>query len=562
MVQMVSPGISVQEIDLTAVVAASATSIGAIAGEFNWGPANEIVTVSNEIELINKFGKPTNDNAETWFSAANFLAYSNNLKVVRASGTSTLNATVSGGGVLIENEDDYYTNHSGGANTHGEFAAKYAGELGNSLRIEMADSNTFSGWAYSGYFTDAPATSDYVSDRGGSNDELHVIVIDTLGKFSTSANTILERFSFVSKASDAQKYDGSTNYYKNVINNNSKYIWWLNNPELANTNWGTASSNTSYTLMNTLYAKTLSSGANGSLDDNDAQLAYQKFSNADDTDVSLIISGGTSESSSVAYSALVDYLIGIAESRKDCMVFASPEKTDVVGVTSQVTNVVSFRNSLTSSSYAVMDCNWKYQYDKYNDVYRWIPLNGDIAGLCARTDNERDPWYSPAGPTRGIIKNIVKLAWNPTSAERDQMYLIGINPVVTFQGQGTMLYGDKTLLSRPSAFDRINVRRLFIVLEKSISKAARSTLFEFNDQFSRAQFVNLVEPYLREVQGRRGITDFRVVCDSTNNTPEVVDRNEFVGDIFLKPSRSINFLQLRFVAVRTGVAFEEIVGKL
>ena len=512
---------------------------------------------SNEIELINKFGKPTNDNAETWFSAANFLAYSNNLKVVRASGTSTLNATVSGGGVLIENEDDYYTNHSGGANTHGEFAAKYAGELGNSIRVEMVDVNTFSGWTYSGYFTDAPATSDYASERGGSNDELHVIVIDTLGKFSTSANTILERFSFVSKASDAQKYDGSTNYFKNVINTNSRYIWWLNNPELANTNWGSTASNTSFTQLSTKYASTLSSGTNGSIADGDIQEAYDQFENVDTTDVSLLISGAAS-------ATVANYLISsIAEVRKDCMVFVSPEKADVVNNSGlELNDIKSFRTSLNSSSYAVLDSNWKYQYDKYNDIYRWIPLNGDIAGLCARTDNERDPWYSPAGPSRGIIKNLIKLAWNPSLAERDEMYLVGINPVVTFQGQGTMLYGDKTLLSRPSAFDRINVRRLFIVLEKSISKAARSTLFEFNDQFSRAQFVNLVEPYLREVQGRRGITDFRVVCDSTNNTPEVIDRNEFVGDIYLKPNKSINFLQLRFVAVRTGVAFEEIVGRL
>ena len=557
MVQMVSPGISVQEIDLTTVVAASATSIGAIAGNFTWGPGNQIVTISNEIELASNFGEPTNDNAETWFSAANFLSYSNNLKVVRAIGSSTLNASVSGGGVLIENEDDYYSNHFGGANTNGEFAAKYPGELGNSIRVEMVDANTFSGWTYSGYFTDAPATSDYASERGGSNDELHVIVIDTLGKFSTSANTILERFSFVSKASDAQKYDGSTNYFKNVINTNSRYIWWLNNPELANTNWGSTASNTSFTQLSTKYASTLSSGTNGSIADGDIQEAYDQFVNVDTTDVSLLISGAAS-------TTVANYLISsIAEVRKDCMVFVSPEKADVVNNSGlELNDIKSFRTSLNSSSYAVLDSNWKYQYDKYNDIYRWIPLNGDIAGLCARTDNERDPWYSPAGPSRGIIKNLIKLAWNPSLAERDEMYLVGINPVVTFQGQGTMLYGDKTLLSRPSAFDRINVRRLFIVLEKSISKAARSTLFEFNDQFSRAQFVNLVEPYLREVQGRRGITDFRVVCDSTNNTPEVIDRNEFVGDIYLKPNKSINFLQLRFVAVRTGVAFEEIVGRL
>ena len=556
MVQMVSPGVSIQEIDLTTVVQAAATSIGAIGGRFKWGPVNQIITVSNEVEFVNRFGEPDNDTAEYWFSAANFLAYSNHLKVVRASGSNTFNAVANsaGGTVLIENETDYFYNHSGGANTYGEFAAKYPGDLGNSLRIEMADANTFSGWAYSGYFTDVPATSDYVSARGGTNDELHIVVIDTLGKFSTSANAILETFSFVSKASDAQKYDGSSNYYKNVINNNSRYLWWLDKPSSVS-NWGSTSANTSFDLLSSRYTNTLSGGNDGTFNDNDIITAYDTMVNVDTVDISLIIGGP-------ATMTVATHLISnIAEVRKDCIVLLSPEKSDVVNnVGLELNDVKSMRNALTSSSYAVLDCNWKYQYDKYNDVYRWVPLNGDIAGLCARTDSERDPWFSPAGPNRGIIKNVIKLAWNPTNADRDEMYLIGINPVVTFQGQGTMLYGDKTLLSRPSAFDRINVRRLFIVLEKAISRAARSTLFEFNDQFTRAQFVNLVEPYLREVQGRRGITDFRVVCDTTNNTPEIIDRNEFVGDIYLKPARSINFLQLRFVAVRTGVSFDEIVG--
>jgi phage tail sheath protein FI len=236
--------------------------------------------------------------------------------------------------------------------------------------------------------------------------------------------------------------------------------------------------------------------------------------------------------------------------------------TDVVdSAGSETTNIISTRNSYGSSSYMVMDSGYKYQYDKYNDVYRWVPLNGDIAGLAVRTDVERDPWFSPAGFNRGAIKNVIKLAWNPAKADRDELYKVGINPVVTFPGEGTVLYGDKTLLSRPSAFDRINVRRLFIVLEKSIARAARSTLFEFNDEFARSQFVNLIEPFLRDVQGRRGIYDFRVVCDTTNNTPEVIDRNEFVGDIYIKPARSINFIQLNFVAVRTGVSFQEVVGQ-
>ena len=552
-----SPGVIVNEIDLTTTPAATATSIGAISGIFNWGPANELVTIGNEVQLVSTFGEPDDTNAEYWFSAANFLSYSNNLKVVRAANTiSTLNATTSGGGVLIENEDDYNYSHSSGANTYGTFAAKYPGTLGNSLKIEIADVNTFSGWAYSGYFTDTPATSDFVSARGGANDEIHIVVIDTLGNFSSSANTVLEKYSFLSKASDAQTFDGSTNYYKNVINNKSKYIWWLSHPT-AGTNWGSVAANTSFVKLSTVSKSTLSSGANGTITANDIITAYNVMGNADTVDVSFIIAGPSS-------ATIANHITtNIAETRKDCMVFISPEKSDVVNNPGkEETDVLSFRNTLTSSSFAVMDCNWKYQYDKYNDVYRWIPMNGDIAGLCARTDATNDPWFSPAGLNRGVIKNCIKLAWNPSTSNRDALYLKGVNPVVTFQGEGTMLYGDKTLLSRTSAFDRINVRRLFIVLEKTIAKASRASLFEFNDQFTRAQFINLVEPYLREVQGRRGIYDFRVVCDTTNNTPDVIDRNEFVGDIYVKAAKSINVIQLNFVATRTSVSFDEVVGQV
>lgn len=551
----VSPGVLVNEVDLTTVVPSVAVSIGAIGAPFVWGPINQIVTISNEVELVNRFGEPDNTTAEYWFSAANFLSYSNHLKVVRAANTtSTLNATSNNVGVLIENEYDYEYNHSAGANTYGVFAARYPGAKGNTLKVEIADANTYSGWAYSGYFTDTPATSDYVDERGGANDEIHIVVIDTLGNFSSSANTVLERFGFVSKASDAQSFDGSSNYYKNVINTNSKYIWWLSHPA-AGTNWGNTSANTSFAHMASVYSSQLSAGADGTVTASDIIRAYDTMGDVDSIDISLIISGPST-------ATINAHLISnIAEVRKDCVVFISPEKADVVNnYGSEETDTLSYRNLLTSTSYAVMDCNWKYQYDKYNDIYRWIPMNGDVAGLCARTDYTNDPWWSPAGYMRGIIKNVIKIAWNPTKANRDNLYLKGINPIVSFPGEGTLLYGDKTLLARPSAFDRINVRRLFIVLEKAIAKAARSTLFEFNDQFTRAQFVNLVEPYLRDVKGRRGIYDFRVVCDTTNNTPEVIDRNEFIGDIYIKPARSINFIQLNFIATRTGVSFDEIIG--
>ena len=627
-----SPGINVSEIDLTTIVPSVATSIGGIAGNFNWGPVNEVVTVSDEVTLVERFGKPDNTNYEYWFSTANFLAYSNNLKIGRAVDTATtLNASANGTGVLIENESDYENNHENASNsTFGPFAARWAGDLGNSLRVSICPSSqAFSAnltvtdslranavtsgatvinvqgnadaranlanndlisvdggstyirvaevnataiivstapgtvanstpilrkWQYADQFGVAPGTSSYVSDKNGSGDEMHIIVIDEDGKFDGSANTVLEKYAFVSKASDAISNDGSSNFYKTILNEQSRYVWWMAH-QPGSSNWGTAASGTTYTNLRNPWYSSLSAGANGTIAAAQIVTAYGFLSNPDVVDVSLLISGPGN--ATVAAS-----LINIVESRKDCLVFLSPTKASVVNnAGSELTSILSFRAGLTSSSYAVLDSGYKYQYDKYNDVYRYVPLNGDIAGVCARTDLERDPWFSPGGLNRGIIKNVIKLAYNPTKAERDNLYVQGINPVVTFQGEGTILFGDKTMLNRPSVFDRINVRRLFVVLEKSIARAARSTLFEFNDQFTRAQFVNLVEPYLRDVQGRRGITDFRVVCDTTNNTPEVIDSNRFVGDIYIKPARSVNFIQLNFVAVRTGVSFEEIVGR-
>ena len=628
-----SPGVNVSEIDLTTIVPSVATSIGGIAGNFNWGPVNEVVTVSNEIQLVSRFGKPDNTNNEYWFSAANFLAYSNNLKVVRAANTtSTLNATANASGILIKNNDDYTSNRENATNTtYGPWAARWAGALGNSLRISVcpstqafsanltvtdnmranavsagdtviningtatANANVVAGdlisvdngatyiraasvnataivlstavstvitantpilrkWQYSGDFGVAPSTSAYVSDKNGSGDEMHIIVIDEDGKFTGTANTVLEKYAFVSKASDAINNDGSANYYKTVINTQSQYAWWLGHLPGA-VNWGNTASGITFTNLNNSQSYSLAAGADGTIGNSEIITSYGFFANPDVVDVSLLMTGPGN--ATVATS-----VIAIAESRKDVLVFISPTQASVVNNAGfESTSILAFRAGLTSSSYAVLDSGYKYQYDKYNDVYRYVPLNGDIAGTCARTDLERDPWFSPGGLSRGVIKNVIKLAYNPSKAERDNLYVQGINPVVTFQGEGTILFGDKTMLNKPSVFDRINVRRLFIVLEKSIARAARSTMFEFNDQFTRAQFVNLVEPFLRDVQGRRGITDFRVVCDTTNNTPEVIDSNRFVGDIYIKPARSVNFIQLNFVAVRTGVSFEEIVGR-
>ena len=553
-----SPGVNVSEVDLTTVVPSTATTIGGFAGNFNWGPVNEIITISNEVQLVEKFGKPDSNTATSFFTASNFLQYGSDLRVIRSVGSTANNATNSGTPVRVLNKTNYEQNFAAGSASM-VWAAKYPGSLGNAIRVSLADANVATGWTYSGEFSTTPSTSRYAERAATSNDEIHIVVVDLTGAITGTANTVIEKFGFVSKAGDAKNSDGSSNFYKDVINNQSKYIWWMGHPSTG-ANWGQTAIQVANTGggYNGLAVNNfdLSSGKDTAPTSGNRNTSYDLFNNVDSVDVSLLMAGETADD------VVPDKLISIAESRKDCMVFISPPLSAVLNNSGlEATTVKTYRDTLTSSSYAVMDCGWKYQYDKYNDIYRWLPLNGDIAGLLVRTDVDRDPWFSPAGLNRGQIKNVVKLAWSPTKAERDTLYNAGINPVVTFPGEGTVLFGDKTLLNRPEAMDRINVRRLFIVLEKTVARASRSSLFEFNDEFTRAQFVNLVEPYLREIQGRRGIYDFRVVCDTTNNTPEVIDRNEFVGDIYVKPARSINFIQLNFVAVRTGVAFNEIVGR-
>ena len=559
-----SPGVNVSEVDLTTVVPSVATTVGGFAGNFNWGPVEEITIISNELQLVEKFGKPNGNTATSFFTAANFLSYANDLRVVRSVGSAAKNANASGTGRLIKNKTTYdglVPSTKINTSNYGDiFAAKCPGALGNSLKVSLCDANTTlqSAWSYTSQFSANANTSTFASAKGITQDEMHIVVVDEKGLITGTAGTILEKFGFVSKVFDAKNEDGTSNYYAEVLNNKSKWVWWLAHP--AAVNWEIAgdmiaNNDTICELLgNSDYV--LTGGVDAAPSTSNIQTGFGLFNNTDSVDVSLLMTG------EVTSDTVPDYVISLAEERKDCLVFISPPMTAVVNnAGTETSSVKTFRNTLTSSSFAVMDSGWKYQYDKYNDVYRWVPLNGDIAGICAKTDNDRDPWFSPAGFNRGLIKNVIKLSWNPTKAERDELYKIGINPVVTFPGEGTVLYGDKTLLSRPSAFDRINVRRLFIVLEKSISRASRSSLFEFNDEFSRAQFINLVEPFLRDVRGRRGIYDFRVVCDSTNNTAEVIDRNEFVGDIYIKPSRTTNFIQLNFVAVRTGVSFNEVVGQ-
>ena len=423
-------------------------------------------------------------------------------------------------------------------------------------------------WEFFNSFDHAPTTTVSANTVNAEGDAIHVAVVDEDGHITGTAGSMIESYSHVSIASDAKTEQGGNNYYKDVINNNSNWIWWgAHNASLTNAgqeakkgNDGTAGSGNDFGGATKPVTNSLSLGKDGGVPTTANYTAgYNKFKSADDVDVSLILG-------SSADTTLATHLINnIAEHRKDCVAVVSPERSDVVNNDSydgkQAQDIVAFRNTLPSSSYGVMDSGWKYMYDKYNDVFRYVPLNGDTAGLMVQSDLTRDPWFSPAGYNRGNVKNAVKLAFNPSKADRDELYKNGVNPIVSFPGQGTVLFGDKTMLTQPSAFDRINVRRLFIVLEKAIATAAKFTLFEFNDAFTQSQFKNLVEPFLRDVQGRRGITDFAVVCDGTNNTGEVIDRNEFVGDIYVKPSRSINFIQLNFVAVRSGIEFSEIVGK-
>lgn len=756
-----SPGVLVVEKDLTSIIPAVATSTGAFAGAFVWGPVLDITQITSENQLVSRFGRPQDGNAASWLSAANFLSYTNNLQVVRvasegqlnavaapagsvtginisnaganyatatatfsdptdpdgqtAVGTVVLNAnggiesiqltggnntpgygysgnasvtiegtartgeevtlveavltpvivngslssitivngglnynstaeiqiegnaivvpefdqygtitgfdiqdpgtgysgtpaiavvaapedtlvvatatikaavittTVTTAGVAINNEADYLTTYVNGGGYYGQWAAKYPGALGNSLRVEMVDASTYSWtttqnnvtttnyWNHAGEFDAAPGTSSTVNDAGGSNDEVHIIVIDEDGLWTGTRGTIIEKFAFASKAFDAKKSDGTNNYYKEVINTNSKYIWWMDHPSQleAGAAWGSPAANSAFASLGDGHSDAVSavSLAGGADDLNPADLkiqdGYDLFANAELVDISLVVTGAVKPNTA-------RYIVNnIADVRRDCVAFVSPSTAEGAVIQGADANEKTIdcrkgtgqagsQNLNLNTSYAVMDSGWKYQYDRYNDVYRWVPLNGDIAGLCARTDYTNDAWWSPGGLNRGQIKGVVKLSLNPNQAQRDELYKAGVNPVVSFPGQGTVLFGDKTMLNKPSAFDRINVRRLFIVLEKAIATASKYQLFEFNDGFTRAQFRSMVEPFLRDVQGRRGIIDFRVKCDETNNTGEVIDRNEFVADIFIKPARSINFITLNFIAARTAVSFDEI----
>jgi len=587
-ISQLSPGVGINEVNLTTIVPSVLTTAGAYVGPFAWGPVNSIIPTSTEQVMVSTFGKPNNTNANSWFTAASFLSYGNNLNLVRTANSATYNATSSGtANVQIQNAQAFQYTYlpSGSANTFGPFVARYPGILGNSITIAVLDgganSAQFSNWsvpvlnstgypyanvALAGFFGTAPGTSYNASQLGSVNDELHIAVVDTGGLISGTQGTVLEVFPFLSKSTDNVDKNGVTNYYKTAIFNTSSYIYAVDQINYTSNNgqansWGQTTANVAFATLNGPQSITLSKGTEVYPTDGDIVSSYTLLSDPIYSQVSLLMTG--------PWDATVQQnAINIAAGRKDCVCFVSPPQSAVVNNSgNEQTSVISWFNGLSSitggptGSYGFADSGWKYMFDRYNNTYRWVPLNGDTAGLCVTTDSTNAPWWSPAGFNRGVIKNVTKLAWNPTKPMRDAIYPYGINPVASFPGNGTVLFGDKTMQTKPSAFDRINVRRLFIVLEQAISKAAQYSLFEFNDQFTQAQFVALVTPFLTQIQGQRGITSFKVVCDATNNTPSVVNSNQFVGDIYIQPAKSINYIQLNFTAVGVGVNFSTVVGQ-
>lgn len=577
-----SPAITIREVDLTGVVPAIQTSIGAYVGDFNWGPVDEPVLVDNEGTLETRFGTPNATNAVDFLSAASFLRYSNSLYVVRgmnddsvAGGKNAYDATATtlttGDRPLVKNADDFDAQEGTLDSQEHTFISRYAGTAGNSISVQVCPFDSgdavYDAWAYNDEFDAAPGTSAYASGVSGSNDEMHVIVLDDDGTISGTPGAILEKFAFVSAATDAKTNDGTNNHVLDVIRRRSEYVHGvsLNQDSDAAASSYTlgAAANTDFSITDdTVKTYSLSNGAAGSALGTSQYLeGFDNFENVEEITVDFLIAPGLAVEAD--QTTVVNDLIATAQAgRKDCVVTASPNRASVVGnaATSIATDTVTFANTLTASSYLFLDNNYLKVYDKYNDQYVSIPAAASTAGIMANTDQVAASWFSPAGNRRGNYLGVTSLAYSASKSQRDTLYKNGINPIVNIPGQGPILFGDKTKESRPSAFDRINVRRLFLTIERAIGAAARNVMFEFNDEFTRAEFVGIVEPFLRQVQGQRGITDFRVVCDETNNTPAVVDRNEFVFDVFVKPARSINYVILNFVAVRSGVDFSEVVG--
>ena len=632
-ISLTSPGVKITEQDLVTSNPQPVSTTGAYAGQFTWGPIDEITQVASETDLVNQFGKPNSTNIVDFLSAANFLGYASPLFVVRSANTAlnatTETATGSGGtgtGQLIENDDSYLETSSFNI---GPFIAKYAGELGNALRVSTcpnatAYSNTLTGtysvtagsttvtgagtaantemrvgdlivlggrtakvtalanstsltidsahltgasgvtatrrWEFFNEFNAAPTTSQNAASVGASGDEMHVVVVDRTGIITGTANTVLEKYSNVSKAGNAKAENGGSNYYKTVINDLSQWVRWTDH-DGAGVNWGdnllgANATPTTYTSVSIPKNYNFNGGSDGSaLSDGDRANGYLKYTNKAEVPSILVIAGQSN-------ATVVNRIIGdVAEVRKDVIVCMSPLRSNVVNnAGSEATAISAWADTVTRSTYAVADSGWKYQYDKYNDTYVYVPLNADVAGCMARNDLNSAPWISPAGNNAGRIQNLVRLAYNPNQADRDTLYKTSVNPVLSQVGRGTILFGDKTFVTRNTATNRINVRRLFMELQSTIGQNADNVLFDQNDETTRSNFVNLVVPYLRSVQSRRGLAAFNVVCDASNNPEDVVNSNGFVCDIFVQPIRSVNFVQLNFVSVRGTATFNEIAG--
>lgn len=581
-----SPAVVVREFDLTGIVPNVGTITGVFVGNYRWGPVDKPTFVDNEARLVSLFATPDTNTTVDFHTAAHFSKYSNQLLNIRAVDAAAFNAYDSDASTsfastrstrLVKNETHFTDLRSALDSDAHSFIGKYPGSLGNSIQIQMCSFDTgdsaFETWSLRNQFDQAPGTSTYLTGKNGSNDEVHVAVIDQDGLFTGTKGEVLETFPYLSLARNAKNADGSTNYIADVLNNQSDYIWLVDAANIdsdyrvAGAGTDAADSGADYSLISSAQGvKTISlvNGANsGALG---TQEYYDGFGLIEDVDayqVDFLIAPPvtiTNGANDTADGIITNLNRIAAVTRKDCVVVASPPKAAVINTTTPVDDTIEFANLLPSSSYTFLDNNYLKVFDKYNDQYIDIPANGSTAGLMAQSDQDTAPWFSPAGLRRGQYFGAIDIAHSPTKADRDRLYRANVNPIANIPGAGITLFGDKTMLRRPSAFDRINVRRLFLTLERAIARAAKSVLFEFNDEFTRAEFVNLVEPFLREVKGRRGITDFRVVCDETNNTPEIIDRNEFIATIFIKPARSINFITLNFVAVRTGVDFEEVVG--
>lgn len=579
-----SPAVVVKEVDLTGGVPNVQTSTGAIAGNFRWGPVEERVLINNEQNLVDTFATPNSSTSTSFHQASYFLRYSNALQTVRmidSDANNSVSTTGQSGSYavggyttpVVKNKSDFLAQKAALDSDGHTFIGRFPGDLGNSLRVSLCPPSTsdsaFNNWTYKSSFDAAPGTSTNAVANSGTNDEVHAVVVDINGTLTGNAGEVLETYPFLSVASTAKNPDGTSNYIDDVINERSEYVHFVGfDAGLSAANAGTAfTPGTSRNYLGTGAAGNarnygFDSGANASgITLGQIAGAYDLFEDKDQVEIDFLIP--PVQASRASTTTVVNDLVSTAVARKDCVVVASPALNDVVNVTNETTatnNIVATAATFTKSSYLIMDANYLKVYDKYNDAYIQIPASSSTAGLMAETDRVAAPWFSPAGSKRGQYLGVTAIDYNPNKTNRDTLYKAGINPIVNMAGSGVMLFGDKTALQRPSAFDRINVRRLFLVLERAISRAAENVLFEFNDEFTRAEFVNIIEPVLRDVKGRRGITDFRIVADETVNTPAVIDRNEFIANIFIKPARSINYVTLNFVAVRTGVDFEEVVG--